>query len=71
MESAWVHKIALRDLSLQVTDLASTIACAERERWLADSQTREDWIYLTCTGEAIAKLPDLTAASGQRFAGPP
>jgi hypothetical protein len=55
MDSDWVHEIALRNLSLQ--DHASAIACAERERWLKDSQTRKDWIYLTCTGEVVAKLP--------------
>ena len=57
MDSDWVYQIALRNLSLQVTDLASAIACAERERWLADSQTRKGWIYLTRAGEVIAKLP--------------
>ena len=71
MESTWVDKIAVRDMALHGTELASAIACAERERWLRDSQTREDWIYLTCKGEVIAKLPDLAAAGGQRFGGPP
>jgi hypothetical protein len=56
MASDWVHEIALRNLSLQVTDLASAIACAERERWLAAGRARKDWIYLTCTGEVVAKL---------------
>jgi hypothetical protein len=55
MESDWVHEIALRDLSLQVTDLASAIAYAKRERWLAGSRRRKDWIYLTRTGEIIAR----------------
>ena len=57
MDSDWVHDIALRNSSLQVTDLASAITCAERERWLADSRAREDWIYLTPTGENVAKVP--------------
>ena len=57
MDSDWVHEIALRNSSLQVTDLASAIACAERERWLTDSRTRNDWIYLTPTGEVVGKLP--------------
>jgi len=57
MDSDWVHEIALRNLSLQVTDLASTIARARRERWLAGSRRRTDWIYLTRAGEVIAKLP--------------
>jgi len=57
MDSDWVHEIALRNLPLQVTDLASTIACARRERWLAGSRRRTDWIYLTRAGEVIAKQP--------------
>jgi hypothetical protein len=57
MDSDWVHEIALRNLSLQLTDLASAIACAEGERWLAGSRRRTDWIYLTRAGEVIAKLP--------------
>jgi hypothetical protein len=56
MASDWVHEIALRNLSLRVRDLSSAIACAERERWLADSRKRKDWIYLTRTGELVAKL---------------
>jgi hypothetical protein len=57
MDSDWVREIALRNLSLQVTDLASTMAYAERERWLAGSRQRTDWIYLTRAGEVVAKLP--------------
>ena len=57
MDSDWVHEIALRNSSLQVTDIASAIACAERERWLAGSRRRADWIYLTRAGEVVAKLP--------------
>ena len=55
MDNAWVDKIAVRDVSLHGTELASAIAYAEAERWLADSPNREDWIYLTRTGEVIAK----------------
>ena len=55
MGSDWVHEIALRDLSLQGANLASAIAYAKRERWLADSRKRKDWIYLTRTGEIIAR----------------
>ena len=55
MNGDWVHEIALRDLSLQVTKLASAIAYAEGEGWFADSPRRKDWICLTRTGEAIAK----------------
>lgn len=46
MDSAWIDKIAV---------LASALAYAEGERWLADSRTRKDWIYLTRTGEIVAK----------------
>ena len=55
MDSAWVDKIAVKDVWLHGTQLASAIAYAEGERWLADSRTREDWIYLTRTGEIVAK----------------
>jgi hypothetical protein len=57
MDNDWVHNIAVRAVSLQDTELASTIACAERERWLAGSRGRNDWVYLTCTGENVAKVP--------------
>jgi hypothetical protein len=53
MATDWVHDIAIRDLSLQGTELASAIAFAEAERWLADSRTREDWIYLTRTSFSL------------------
>ena len=55
MDRAWVDKIAVRDVSLHRTELASALAYAEGQRWLADSQTRKDWIYLTRTGEIVAK----------------
>src|SRR5262249_45236465 len=55
MNGDWVHEIAPRDLSLQVTKLASAIAYAEAEGWFADSPRRKDWICLTRTGEVIAK----------------
>jgi hypothetical protein len=55
MASDWVHEIALRDLSLQIPELASAIAYAEGERWFAGSRSRKDWIYLTRTGEVVAK----------------
>jgi hypothetical protein len=55
MASDWVHDTAARDMSLQGADLASAIAYAEGERWLADSRTRNGWIYLTRTGEVMAK----------------
>jgi hypothetical protein len=55
MDRAWVDKIAVRDVSLHGTELASALAYAEGQGWLADSRTREDWIYLTRTGEIVAK----------------
>jgi len=54
MDSAWIDKIAVRDVSLHGTQLASA-PYAEGQRWLADSRTRKDWIYLTRTGEIVAK----------------
>jgi hypothetical protein len=57
MDRAWVDEIAVRDVSLHGTELASALAYAEGQRWLADSRTRKDWIYLTRTGEIVAKLP--------------
>jgi len=55
MDRAWVDKIAVREMSLQCTELASAIAYAEGEGWLAESRTREDWIYLTRLGQLVAK----------------
>ena len=55
MASAWIDEIAVRDVSLHGTQLASALAYAEGQRWLADRRTRKDWIYLTRTGEIVAK----------------
>jgi hypothetical protein len=55
MNNAWIDEIAVRDVSLYGTQLASALAYAEGQRWLADSRTRKDWIYLTRTGEIVAK----------------
>jgi hypothetical protein len=55
MDNVWIHKIALRDMSLQSTALASAIAYAEGEGWLADIPTRKGWISLTRTGEIVAQ----------------
>ena len=59
MDSAWVDEIAVRGMELHGTGLASAIAYAEGEGWLADIPTRKDCISLTRTGEVIAeaKLP--------------
>ena len=55
MASAWVNNIAVRDISLRETELASAIAYAEGQRWLAHGRPREDWIYLTRLGQLVAK----------------
>jgi hypothetical protein len=55
MASAWVYKIAMRDMGLQGTELASAIAYAEAEGWLADIPTRKECISLTRAGELVAK----------------
>src|SRR5215469_15319861 len=55
MASAWIDEIAVRDVSLHGTQLASALAYAKGQRWLADSRTRKDWIYLTRAGEVVAK----------------
>jgi hypothetical protein len=55
MDRAWVDKIAMRDMALHGTALASAIAYAEAEGWLADIPARKGWLSLTRTGEVIAK----------------
>ena len=55
MDRAWVDKIAVREMSLQCTELASAIAYAEAEGWLADSP-RKGWMSLTRAGEVIARV---------------
>jgi hypothetical protein len=55
MANIWVHSIGVTDLSLPGTELASAIAYAEAERWLADGPRRKDWIYLTRLGRLVAK----------------
>jgi hypothetical protein len=42
-------------MSLQCTELASAIAYAEAEGWLADSP-RKGWISFTRAGEVIARV---------------
>ena len=54
MASAWVDKIAVRDMALHGTALASALAYAEGEGWLTDSP-RKGWVSLTRAGEVIAK----------------
>ena len=55
MASAWVDEIAVREMELHGTGLASAIAYAEGQRWLAHGRTGEDWIYLTRLGQLVAK----------------
>ena len=55
MANDWVHSIAVRDVSLEGTALASVIAYAEGEGWLADSP-RTGWVSLTRAGEVIARV---------------
>ena len=55
MAKTWVHAIALRDLSLQSTDLASVVAYAEAEGWLVDSP-KPGCFSLTRAGEAVARV---------------
>ena len=55
MDSAWVDKIAVRDMDLRGTALASAIAYAEGEGWLIDSP-RKGWVSLTRAGEVIARV---------------
>ena len=58
MDKAWIDKIAVRDMALHGTALASAIAYAEAEGWLADIPTRKGWISLTSAGEVIAQGND-------------
>jgi hypothetical protein len=55
MANAWVHNIALRDLSLHGTNLASALTYAGNEGWLKDGP-RKDSTSLTRAGEIAAKL---------------
>jgi hypothetical protein len=56
MASAWVDKIAVREMWLHGTQLASALAYAEGEGWLADVPTRKGCISLTRAGEVIARV---------------
>ena len=55
MADTWVHDIALRDMSLQGTNLASALAYAEGAGWLVDS-ARKGWVSLTRAGEVVARV---------------
>jgi hypothetical protein len=55
MDSAWIDEIAVRDVSLHGTQLASALAYAEGEGWLVDSP-RKGWVSLTRAGEVVARV---------------
>jgi len=55
MANAWVHDIALRDVSLRGTELSSALAYAEGQDWIADGP-REGWMTITRSGEIAARL---------------
>jgi hypothetical protein len=55
MATDWVHNIAVRNMSLDGTKLASALAYAQAEGWLIDSP-RKGWISLTRAGEVIARV---------------
>jgi hypothetical protein len=54
VDIAWIDKIALRDVSLYSTQLASALAYAEGQGWLVDSP-RKGWVSLTRAGEIVAR----------------
>ena len=55
MNSAWIDKIAVRDVSLDGTQLASALAYAKGIGWLVDSP-RKGWVSLTRVGEVVARV---------------
>ena len=55
MANTWVHAVALRDLALQGTDLASALTYAGNEGWLTDGP-QKDSTSLTRAGEIAARL---------------
>jgi hypothetical protein len=55
MDIAWIDEIAMRDVSLYGTQLASALAYAEGEGWLVDSP-RKGWVSLTRAGEVVARV---------------
>jgi hypothetical protein len=55
MDSAWIDEIAVRDVSLHGTQLASALAYAEGVGWLVDSP-RSGWVSLTRAGEVVARV---------------
>jgi hypothetical protein len=55
MVKAWVHDIAVRDVSLRGTELSSALAYAEGQGWIADGP-RQGWSIVTRAGESAARL---------------
>jgi len=55
MANAWVHDVALKDASLQGTELSSALAYAEGQGWIAEGP-REGWTIITRAGESAARL---------------
>ena len=53
MVSAWVYGIA-QQASLRGTDLASALAYAEEQGWIAEAQN--GWNTITSAGERAARL---------------
>jgi len=53
--NAWVRDIALKDASLRGAELASALAYAEGQGWIADGP-REGWTTITRAGESAARL---------------
>ena len=57
MARSWIHNVAAGELSLQGSDLASAIAYADGEGWLADSP-KQGWTSLTPAGlKVVVKGP--------------
>jgi hypothetical protein len=55
MDSAWIDEIAVRDVSLHGTQLASALAYAKGIAWLVDSP-RKGWVSLTRAGEVVGRI---------------
>jgi hypothetical protein len=55
MASAWVHDIAVKDVSLHGVELASALAYAEGQGWIADGPQKGS-TSLTHAGEIAARF---------------
>ena len=54
MDSAWIDEIAVRDVSLEGTQLASALAYAKGIGWLVDSPRGR--VSLTRAGKVVARV---------------